>query len=161
MTHGPVRRARRPGASRPPAPPRPEPRTRGGPRGTAPHQPSGGQQAPPRARRRRPGPRRDARARTALRAAVRRVGAGPRPAARPAREAPVRRVGARRTGPRGPPHRPRPSRRHLVRPDGGDSMTPEPTGRRDTRAGHDSVVLDRTFEAPIESVWAAITESGR
>ena len=40
-------------------------------------------------------------------------------------------------------------------------MTREPTGRRETRAGHDSVVLDRTFRAPIESVWAAITESDR
>jgi uncharacterized protein YndB with AHSA1/START domain len=40
-------------------------------------------------------------------------------------------------------------------------MTPEPTGRRDIRDGHDSVVMDRTFRAPIESVWAAITESDR
>ena len=40
-------------------------------------------------------------------------------------------------------------------------MTPEPTGRRENRDGHDSVVLDRTFRAPIESVWAAITESDR
>ena len=40
-------------------------------------------------------------------------------------------------------------------------MTPAPTGRRATRNGHDSVVLDRTFRAPIESVWAAVTESDR
>ena len=40
-------------------------------------------------------------------------------------------------------------------------MTPTPTGRRATRNGHDSVVLDRTFRAPIESVWAAVTESDR
>ncbi|HTW16500.1 MAG TPA: SRPBCC family protein [Nocardioides sp.] len=40
-------------------------------------------------------------------------------------------------------------------------MTPTATGRRQTRDGHDSVVFDRTFRAPIESVWAAITESGR
>jgi uncharacterized protein YndB with AHSA1/START domain len=40
-------------------------------------------------------------------------------------------------------------------------MTPSATGRRETRNGHDSVVIDRTFQAPIESVWAAITESDR
>ncbi|GEL98402.1 SRPBCC family protein [Cellulomonas terrae] len=40
-------------------------------------------------------------------------------------------------------------------------MTPSPTGRRETRDGHDSIVLDRTFRAPIESVWAAVTESDR
>jgi uncharacterized protein YndB with AHSA1/START domain len=40
-------------------------------------------------------------------------------------------------------------------------MSPRPTGRRETRDGHDSVVLDRTFQAPIGSVWAAITESDR
>ena len=40
-------------------------------------------------------------------------------------------------------------------------MTPSPTGRRETRDGYDSVVIDRTFRAPIESVWAAITESDR
>lgn len=40
-------------------------------------------------------------------------------------------------------------------------MSPSPTGRRETRDGHDSVVLDRTFHAPIASVWAAITESDR
>jgi uncharacterized protein YndB with AHSA1/START domain len=39
--------------------------------------------------------------------------------------------------------------------------TPVPTGRRATRNGHDSVVFDRTFRAPIESVWAAVTESDR
>lgn len=40
-------------------------------------------------------------------------------------------------------------------------MTPSPTGRRETRDGHDSVVFDRTFRAPVESVWAAVTESDR
>lgn len=40
-------------------------------------------------------------------------------------------------------------------------MTPSTTGRRATRNGHDSVVFDRTFRAPVESVWAAITESDR
>jgi uncharacterized protein YndB with AHSA1/START domain len=40
-------------------------------------------------------------------------------------------------------------------------MTPSTTGRRETRNGHDSVVLDRTFRAPIGSVWAAVTESDR
>ena len=40
-------------------------------------------------------------------------------------------------------------------------MTPSATGRRETRDGHDSVVFDRVFHAPIESVWAAVTESDR
>ncbi|WP_134764817.1 hypothetical protein [Nocardioides sp. 1609] len=40
-------------------------------------------------------------------------------------------------------------------------MTATPTGRRETRHGHDSVVLERTLRAPVESVWAAITESDR
>ncbi|GEK21361.1 SRPBCC family protein [Cellulomonas xylanilytica] len=40
-------------------------------------------------------------------------------------------------------------------------MTPSATGRRETRDGHDSVVMDRVFRAPIESVWAAVTESDR
>ncbi len=40
-------------------------------------------------------------------------------------------------------------------------MTPSPTGRRATRNGHDSVVFDRSFRAPIASVWAAVTESDR
>jgi len=40
-------------------------------------------------------------------------------------------------------------------------MSPSATGRRETRNGHDSVVVDRTFRAPIESVWAAVTESDR
>jgi uncharacterized protein YndB with AHSA1/START domain len=40
-------------------------------------------------------------------------------------------------------------------------MTPITTGRRAVRDGHDSVVFDRTFRAPIESVWAAVTESDR
>ena len=41
------------------------------------------------------------------------------------------------------------------------SATPTPTGRREIREGHDSVVFDRTFAAPIELVWAAVTESDR
>ena len=40
-------------------------------------------------------------------------------------------------------------------------MNPSVTGRRELRDGHDSVVLDRVFHAPIESVWAAVTESER
>ncbi|MGD9959274.1 SRPBCC family protein [Nocardioides sp.] len=40
-------------------------------------------------------------------------------------------------------------------------MTIKPTGTRATRGGHDSVVFTRDFRAPIESVWAAITESDR
>ncbi len=41
------------------------------------------------------------------------------------------------------------------------TSTPTPTGRRETREGFDSVVLDRTFHAGIDDVWAAITESDR
>ncbi|KQR12149.1 SRPBCC family protein [Cellulomonas sp. Leaf334] len=40
-------------------------------------------------------------------------------------------------------------------------MTPSATGRRETRDGHDSVVFERVFRAPLESVWAAVTESDR
>lgn len=40
-------------------------------------------------------------------------------------------------------------------------MTISATGRRATREGHDCVVFDRTFRAPIESVWAAVTEPDR
>ena len=40
-------------------------------------------------------------------------------------------------------------------------MTPSATGRRETRRGRDSVVFTRTFRAPIEAVWAAVTESDR
>lgn len=40
-------------------------------------------------------------------------------------------------------------------------MSPSTTGRRESRNGHDSVVLERTFHTPIETVWAAITEPGR
>ena len=38
---------------------------------------------------------------------------------------------------------------------------PNPTGRRETRHGRDGIVLARTFRAPIEDVWAAVTESER
>ena len=40
-------------------------------------------------------------------------------------------------------------------------MTPSPTGHPAIRNGHDSVVFERTFRAPIDSVWAAVTESDR
>ena len=36
-----------------------------------------------------------------------------------------------------------------------------PTGRRETRDGHDVVVLMRQFRAAAEAVWAAITEPDR
>lgn len=39
--------------------------------------------------------------------------------------------------------------------------TPPADGRRETHEVRDSVVLDRTFRAPIDDVWAAITESDR
>ena len=35
------------------------------------------------------------------------------------------------------------------------------TGRAEQRDGQDHLVLDRTFAAPIEDVWAALTESER
>lgn len=40
-------------------------------------------------------------------------------------------------------------------------MNAEATGRHEIREGHDVVVLTRTFHAPIEDVWAAITEPDR
>lgn len=36
-----------------------------------------------------------------------------------------------------------------------------PTGRKEQRAGSTYVVLTRTFRAPIEDVWAAVTEPDR
>jgi uncharacterized protein YndB with AHSA1/START domain len=36
-----------------------------------------------------------------------------------------------------------------------------PTGRRETRDGHDVVVLRREFAAALEDVWAAVTEPDR
>jgi len=39
--------------------------------------------------------------------------------------------------------------------------TPTPTGRRLDRDGETYVELVRTFRAPIEDVWAAVTESDR
>ena len=40
-------------------------------------------------------------------------------------------------------------------------MTPQPTGRHVRRDTLDAVAFDRTFRAPIEDVWAAVTESER
>ena len=39
--------------------------------------------------------------------------------------------------------------------------TPRPTGRREERRGETHLVFERTFRAPIDDVWAAVTESGR
>ena len=39
--------------------------------------------------------------------------------------------------------------------------TPSPTGRLETRDGELVLVLTRRFTAPIEDVWAAVTESDR
>lgn len=39
--------------------------------------------------------------------------------------------------------------------------TPSPTGRREERAGRQFVVMERHFDAPIDAVWAAITEPER
>jgi uncharacterized protein YndB with AHSA1/START domain len=40
-------------------------------------------------------------------------------------------------------------------------MTPRPTGRLEQRHGTHHVVVERTFKAPIEDVWAAVTEPER
>jgi len=40
-------------------------------------------------------------------------------------------------------------------------MTIQPTGRRESRDGTDYVVYTREFKAPIEDVWAAVTEPAR
>ena len=40
-------------------------------------------------------------------------------------------------------------------------MDPSATGRRERRGDATYVVLERTFRAPIEDVWAAVTEPGR
>ncbi|WP_313750347.1 SRPBCC family protein [Streptomyces parvus] len=40
-------------------------------------------------------------------------------------------------------------------------MTSNPTGRRVTVDGLDSIAFDRTFRAGIEDVWAAVTEPDR
>lgn len=40
-------------------------------------------------------------------------------------------------------------------------MTSRPTGRRGSRDGSSYVVYTREFEAPIEDVWAAVTEPAR
>ena len=40
-------------------------------------------------------------------------------------------------------------------------MTATPTGRLGTYEGQDTVVFERTFRAPIDDVWAAVTESER
>jgi len=36
-----------------------------------------------------------------------------------------------------------------------------PTGRRERRGDRDYVVLARAFRAPVEDVWAAVTEPER
>lgn len=41
------------------------------------------------------------------------------------------------------------------------SSTVSPTGRREDRGGTSYVAYTRTFAAPIEDVWAAVTEPGR
>lgn len=40
-------------------------------------------------------------------------------------------------------------------------MIAKATGRYETRDGQDLIVLTRTFRAPIEDVWAAVTETDR
>ena len=38
---------------------------------------------------------------------------------------------------------------------------PDPTGRREQREGKDFLVIERRFSAPVEAVWAAVTEPER
>ena len=38
---------------------------------------------------------------------------------------------------------------------------PQPVGRREERGGSAAVVIERTFQAPVEDVWAAVTEPER
>jgi uncharacterized protein YndB with AHSA1/START domain len=40
-------------------------------------------------------------------------------------------------------------------------FTPAATGHKEVREGRDYVVFTRTFSAPIDDVWAAVTESDR
>lgn len=40
-------------------------------------------------------------------------------------------------------------------------MSSTPTGRRETRDFGEAVVLDRRFRAPVEDVWASLTEPAR
>ena len=40
-------------------------------------------------------------------------------------------------------------------------MNRTPTGRREHRSLGEAIVLERTFTAPIDAVWAALTEPGR
>ncbi len=41
------------------------------------------------------------------------------------------------------------------------TTSPQPTGRREERHGDTFLVFERSFRAPIEDVWAAVTESHR
>ena len=125
---------------------------------------AGGEQAPAGAHRGRPGrpPRTHGRERHY---ALRRDGLAPVPAYVDSRLAPPARSTAqraRRPRHRGPPHR----RATAVRP-----TTPtrsrrphdassRPAGSR-PRDGVRRLVIDREFRAPIEDVWAAVTESDR
>ena len=38
---------------------------------------------------------------------------------------------------------------------------PTPVGRREDREGRPTLVIERTFRAPVEDVWAAVTEPDR
>lgn len=40
-------------------------------------------------------------------------------------------------------------------------MSPQATGRHEVRDGQDTMVLTRAFRAPIQDVWAAVTEPDR
>src|SRR3954470_20789062 len=121
-------------------------------------QPAGGQQAPApaagRGRRDRDRPR----PRALLRAGP--YGAGPRGVLRnPADHARDCRPGPGRAGDRGPPDHARAAyHTHETR---GDRMTTAPTGRIEHRDGRHVLVQTREFRAPIEDVWAAVTERER
>ena len=70
----------------------------------------------------------------------------------------VRRTTRDRSADRRPDHRPDTTQETRMT----TTHQPRPTGRREERRrGRPSLVFERTFRAPIEDVWAAVTESDR
>src|SRR5262249_34583708 len=134
---------------------------RGGDRRPVHDQPTRRQPAPAGAPGKRTGPRHTHRPPTRLRA--RRVTV-PRPDRLAQPVHPGRRLGAspRRTGDRGlsPPSRAAPAR-HDGSTTGEHRMTNPPTGRLVPTVDGNELVVSRTFRAPIEDVWASVTEPDR
>src|SRR5688572_19992801 len=166
MTHGRLRRTGRPGAPRPAPATGPRPGPRGRPRRRAPDQPTRGEQAPAAALGRRIGDRRRPRTRAPLPHGHGRT----RPRAGTARRADRSGAADHRTDagwprPRGPAYRTG-AACHPTHPPGGNRMTTTPTtpaatGRKAVHDGQTYVAFERTFRAPIEDVWAAVTDSDR